>query len=366
MITVLKYKVSWKQGALHPQSPKDNMSRINTISEFLLHAGTDYRIFDMGRAIRPLSSQLFLDLELGSKAAPYPRQQHAWFGIVFFNKGLSQEHFIWFVKLPLDEQSKIVSAARNQFLQIVAEALGLELEKKTGHNKAELPENPFTFIPNQQQLANFNSISRRSLGLPPSQYFSYAKQYMQAPEQLDWKKITVQGLADLGAAVNDEPIQTLLFQQFPHLTYEVKLALCETLENHPINNQTATFLVDEWRRQKSDQRYLLATTRALSQSISSDLVMSFLREVLNQKEFIDNDLLVLIAARHWQALEDKALMSLFMQHLSNADAALFVGLFRDLVQIPSCRQLMLNVLRWPEKDPALLRAIEILFESQTI
>ena len=36
------------------------MSQINTISEFLLQAGTDYRVFDMARGIRQLESQLFL------------------------------------------------------------------------------------------------------------------------------------------------------------------------------------------------------------------------------------------------------------------------------------------------------------------
>ena len=61
------------------------MSQINTISEFLLQAGTDYRVFDMARGIRPIASQLFLEIESASVPAPYPRQQHAWFGILFFN-----------------------------------------------------------------------------------------------------------------------------------------------------------------------------------------------------------------------------------------------------------------------------------------
>ena len=57
------------------------MSSIDTISEFLLHAGTDYRVFDMARGIRPLDSQSFLEIENGTVPAPYPRQQHIWFGV---------------------------------------------------------------------------------------------------------------------------------------------------------------------------------------------------------------------------------------------------------------------------------------------
>ena len=126
------------------------MSQINTISEFLLQAGTEYRVFDMARAIRPIEAQLFLEIESGTVPAPYPRQQHAWFGILFFNKQMSNERYIWFVKLPLDEQGLVIGAARQQFLQIVVEALGQTLDKQNNPNN-QLPENPFTFVPNQQQ-----------------------------------------------------------------------------------------------------------------------------------------------------------------------------------------------------------------------
>ena len=65
---------------------------INSISEFLLHAGTEYKVFDMGRRLTQLDAQSFLDIENGSAYAPYPRQQHAWFGIVFWNKQASTQH----------------------------------------------------------------------------------------------------------------------------------------------------------------------------------------------------------------------------------------------------------------------------------
>lgn len=67
-----------------------NANSINSISEFLLHAGTEYIVFDMGRRLTALDNQAFLDIENGSTVAPFPRQQHAWFGIVFFGIKIAQ------------------------------------------------------------------------------------------------------------------------------------------------------------------------------------------------------------------------------------------------------------------------------------
>lgn len=340
------------------------MSRINTISEFLLHAGTDYRIFDMGRAIRPLSSQTFLDFELNHISAPYPRQQHAWFGLVFFNKGLSQEQYIWFVKLPLDEQGKLISAARNQFLHIVVEALGAEMEKS--HNaKQGLPENPFTFVPKQSQLASFNSLTRQKLALAPSQYLEFAEQYLRSPQNTDWQQLSLQGIADLTAKISEAPTHDLVIQQFSNLAPEVQMALCDALENHPVSTRLGERLIDEWRRKGKEPSYLIAILRALSQSDDEAQITQLLIDVLQQDNLVTHDLLILISARHWQKLKDQQVLTLFIQRLSSAPVELFTGLFRDLVQIPDCREIMLNVLRWPEKEPALVLRISTLFETQS-
>ena len=168
------------------------MSQINTISEFLLQAGTDYRVFDMARGIRPLESQVFLEIENATIPAPFPRQQHAWFGVLFFNKKISDERYIWFVKLPLDEQGLVIGAARQQFLQIVVEALGQSLDKQNNPNN-QLPENPFTFVPNQQQLADFNSIGRVELEIPLSEHLNLVEQYLATPERHDWRTSSYAG-----------------------------------------------------------------------------------------------------------------------------------------------------------------------------
>ena len=189
------------------------MSQINTISEFLLQAGTEYRVFDMARGIRPLESQLFLEIESATLPAPYPRQQNAWFGILFFNKQMSHERYIWFLKLPLDEQGLVIGAARQQFLQILVEALGQTLDKQNNPNN-QLPENPFTFVPNQQQLADFNSIGRVELDIPLSEHFDLVKQYLTNPERLDWRTVRLQGIADFTASLQQDTLKQLMLKKF--------------------------------------------------------------------------------------------------------------------------------------------------------
>ena len=73
---------------------------IQTLSEFLLHAGTNFQLFDLGRGVHAMDTQMFLDLENGMLPCPRPRQQHAWFAIVFWSGKPVKQHYVWFVKFP--------------------------------------------------------------------------------------------------------------------------------------------------------------------------------------------------------------------------------------------------------------------------
>lgn len=339
------------------------MSQINTISEFLLHAGTNYHVFDMGRAIRRLTSQLFLDIELGGTPAPYPRQQHAWFGIIFFNPNLNKEHYIWFIKLPLDEQGLVISAARQQFLQIVVDALGQQLDK---NERNQLPENPFTFIPGQQQLADFNSISRQSVGLLPSQHHVLAVQYLQNPQIVEWQTLSVQGIADVLAFIQQDGTEDTFIQQFKNFAPQVQLAFCHSFENHVISPECSAMLLAWWHEAPFEQTRLTALLRALSQSNEHAQLRALIQQVLENGDWLSQNVLILLAARHWQSLHDIELMSAYIHKLAETDTELFGSLFRDLVQIPDTRAKMLAILRWPDKPVSLANAIGKLFMSQNL
>jgi hypothetical protein len=340
------------------------MSQINTISEFLLQAGTDYRVFDIARGIRPLESQGFLEIENATLPAPFPRQQHAWFGILFFNKQMNNQHYIWFVKLPLDEQGLVIGASRQQFLQIVIEALGQTLDKQNNANN-QLPENPFTFIPNQQQLADFNSIARVELALPLSEHLNLVEQYLAHPERHDWRAVPLQGIADFTASLQQSERRNLLLKQFLTLAPEMQYALCASLENHKIDEEISTLLINWYHKDPEDEKRLHSVLRALCQSQAKTAVNSLLSSVLNCANGQTSAALMLIAARHWQYLKELSILTLYAELLATCENDAFIGLYSDLVQIPEIREAMLGVLRWPEKSPQLTQAIGQLFGQNT-
>lgn len=341
------------------------MSQINTISEFLLQADTDYRVFDMARGIRALKSQDFLEIESATVPAPYPRQQHAWFGVLFFNKNISNEHYIWFVKLPLDEQGLVIGAARQQFLQVVIEALGQTLDKKNNTNN-QLPDNPFTFVPKQQQLADFNSIARIELGIPLSEHLDSVDKYFANPEAHDWHTIPLQGIADFTASLQRGNRKKCLSKQFSGLTPDIQHALCSSLENHNIDGDISTLLINWYHQDTLDERRLHSVLRGLCQSQDKVSVNSLLSLVLDSVSEQTSSVLMLIAARHWHYLKEPVIRKRYIEQLANSGSDVFIGLYSDLVQIPEIRQFMLDVLRWPEKSPQLTLAIGQLFGQKTI
>jgi hypothetical protein len=340
------------------------MSQINTISEFLLQAGTDYRIFDMARGIRPLESQLFLEIESATLPAPYPRQQHAWFGILFFDKKMCNEHYIWFIKLPLDEQGLVIGAAKQQFLQLVVEALGQTLDKQNSTNN-QLPENPYTFVPNQQQLADFNSIGRVELDIPLSEHLDLVEQYLTHPEQYNWRRLPLQGIADFTASLQQGENRHLLLKQFTTLAPDMQYALCASLENRQINEDISKLLINWYHQDVKDEIRLHSVLRGLSQSQDKTAVSSLITSVLNSSNGLKISVLMLIAARHWQYLKESATLSIYVELLAVCEDSPFIGLYSDLVQIPEVREAMLGVLRWPQKSKQLTHAIGQLFGQNT-
>ena len=341
------------------------MSQISTISEFLLQAGTEYRIFDMGRTIRKLPAQQFLDIENAIKAPQYPRLRHAWFGIVFWNKQLSEQHYIWFIKLPVDEQGMLIPASRNHFLQIIVEALGSELEHAEDKN-GQLPENPYTFVPTQQQLADFNSVSRVSLKLGQSEYYQAALTYLNAPQDNHWQTVPLQGITDVVANLADDKVQTLLANQFSQLADEVKFPLLISMENQTVEIKLAE-RIQHWLQQNpGNATYWQYGLRALCQSPCNGLVKLLLQQCVDSELGKDLPLLTVIGGRHWQHLEDPGLLTPYMENVAALDEQepIFAAIYTDLVCIPSLRPHILGLLRAEQKSPALTQAIGKLFSAQ--
>jgi hypothetical protein len=327
------------------------MSHISTLSEFLLQAGTEYRVYDIGRGIRYLPDQAFLDIEHGKQPYPYPRQSHAWLGIVFWNKNLSKEHYIWFLKLALDETSALMSASRDHFLSIVIEAL----EKGTGSTSDTLSniENPYSFTPSQQTMADFNAMTKKALKLQPSQYYQETVQFLSAPSVMNWQQIATQGIADFCARIDDESNIEILIKAYPTIATPVHQALLSSLENYELSEQLAHSLIAYAKANSNDTNLTALTLRALAQSQSHAFVQHYVISILNSELAKDINVLSVVVARHWQLLIDEHVLTKLLEQAVSINIDVCVGLYKDLVMIPLMRQHMLNMLIKEAERPML-------------
>jgi len=339
---------------------------INSISEFLLHAGTEYLVFDLGRRLEPTDSQTFLEIENGNAYAPYPRQQHAWFGIVFWNKNASTQHYIWFVKLPLDEQGLVVAAARNHFLEIIVDALGQSVAEDT--DKAQtLPDNPYSFVPNQSQLAQFNALVKSTLNQALSEDAQKVEAYIQAPQLVDWQQISMQSVADFVYRFNTHSKKDVLenaIKSNASLYSDVFFnTLMEMSESVPLSEELLSAYLREIEN-KDDVN--LAALRATSEGTFKPAINSKLLDLLKSEKTQRLDILSVIAARHFEQMEP-LLLSAFLEQAAVVDdkedhkGALFAGFFSDLVQIPKLRRQVLTLLHSDANSQVLGNAFQQLF-----
>lgn len=335
---------------------------INSLSEFLLQAGTEYLVYDMGRGIVKLDNQQFLDLENNQLRVERARAGHAWYGIVFWNKQLSHEHYIWFVKLPVDENMLLSAAARNQFLEIVVTALGQGLEHKQDP-AAQLPDNPFIFQPSQQQLADFNAISRVDIGLPAREGVQTVLQYLRAPSIQEWSQMSLQNIADTAANFATTELSELLISNLHVLPEQVLLPLLSSLEHQSLPSHLTNSLIELY--DLTDEVSLqYALLRAISACADEHQKLLFVQHVIQQDK-IDAESLVIIAGRYWQVLAQPEALQVYLQRVAVFDPsfALFSGLYTDLVHLPLVRSNALALLRQAEKPRELTQAIGYLFNS---
>lgn len=343
-------------------------NNINSISEFLLHAGTEYLVFDMGRRLISIDSQTFLDIENGRAYAPYPRQQHAWFGIVFWNKQASTQHYIWFIKLPLDEQGLVVTATRNHFLEIIVDALGHAVAEDT--EKAQtLPDNPYSFVPGQTQLAQFNALVKHTLKQPLNEEAQKVEAYLKAPQLVDWQQISMQSVADFVHGLHDHPQNENIIKAFERnmsLYADVFLnTFMEMSENITLPARLETLFL---ARLQHEEGISLGALRALSDATFNEKINAQLIELLNKPISQRLDVLSVIAARHYEQM-DSALIRAFLEQTAMVDkkdgheGALFAGFFSDLVQIPKLRRQVLSLLRSEDHSNELANAFSTLFNQ---
>lgn len=335
---------------------------ISTISEFLLHAKTQHIVIDMGRTIRKIDNQTFFEWESQQAPCLYPRQNHGWFCITFWNETTSNQHYIWFVKLPLDEQGFILQASQSHFLSIVAKALGSQLEYNT-ETERQIPENEYVFQPSQQQMADTHAYINKLLNHQPVNT-SKVNAYMQQPLVCDWQTLSIQEIANYVMAIERSDqchVQSVICKNLHDYPPAVLTSLFSSLENVSQNDKLSEALIAFHHSPKLPHIKTLCL-RAMH-SDGDIKVLDYIRKLVNSDDLRDIETCVVIAGRYWVIFEDMSYLTRFFEVVCELDQQfeLFRGLYADLARLPDIRNNVLKFLRCENRSALVANAIGSLF-----
>lgn len=346
---------------------------IRTLWQFLDATQTHYRVFDLGRRIVKIPQQQFIDFEEARIAYPQPLQQHAWLGIVGQNRKNREEHFVWFLRFRLDEQGKLIQAARDDFLESLLTTVGGNIAAQSEEELQDLmSESPHGFKPKQENMASFHAKALKSLGLPPSRYFAHARDYFAGKPGWDqWAFVGLQGIADMAARWDEDDHEAILTAAIPHLPDEPFVALCHCLEHEAYGVKLAEAIAERidalWQQADTPMGLVASGLRALSHCKASGLRQGLLDRLLADERASNIDLLAAIAARCWEDLkEDEARRRRYVEAVAEAGEPeqVFTPIMADLMFLPGMRELLLKNLRDPGRSEALSRAVEVMFKTQ--
>lgn len=347
------------------------MNSLNTLSEFLLQAKTQFRVYEMGRKIKKIPTDEFLKFETNQLPYPAPIQRQAQFALTFWNKNENNQHYLWFLQFPLDEQGLLLQGSRNAFLNMVVESLGLMMEKTPSKEEQErLASNPYVFKPSTEKVAMLHAIINRDFIRPASQYYPNAQAYFSGQSGWEnWQEVGVQGICDVAARLDRDNNSEHLQKALPQLPDEPLYSLCQALEHEAIPTQIAEQLADliarESAKPTTDDVRLSMLLRALSSAPAQGLRTALYDKLLTHRpnQEAQTQTLIALAGRCWHDLTDETLLLRFFEAAVRQEQGqeLFIYLFSDLVAIPALRQYVLAMLRTPERSNALGSAIGLLF-----
>lgn len=342
--------------------------KLNSIDEFLHQAGFSYIVYDMGRRMVQLTPQQFNQFETGVLAYPTPLQHHAWLGLLGWQEEDKSHHFIWFLKLPLDELGKMNPLARDELLHHLIKQMGRRL-LTSAHSPESAAPLPHGFTPGEECMAMFHAKAALRLGQPASRYYQYARDYLTGKQGYEqWAFVGMQGLADVVARLKQEGNEELLKQAIPQLPVQPFGQLCRFLEHEEISSDLAAGLIKRaGKRDKTtvNREDLVAIIRALAGCTDSDLRQNLIRQVLTGPYGNDIEILAAISGRCWEDIRNKEICRLFLEclainsHHQNG----FTHLLMDLLAIPGMREAVMQGLRDPNRSEELAQAMGQFFKQ---
>ena len=343
------------------------MSEDITLCGFLENTGAQLRFYDMGRRISEIPRDDFLAFEKTTLPYPQPMQQKAWLALIQ-QRERHEEPVVWFLRFELDEQGKLVLATRDYFIHRFIELAGNQ--QADTDLAAALQDNPFTFKPREDKLANLHAIIHRDLGLPPSQYFEHARDYFAGKLGWDqWTFVGFQGIADLAARKSEPHVCRLLAESVQHLPDEPLIALSQCLEHHAVGGLLGPALLARLHQalesESAGATLVAALLRGLSQAESGTLSEA-IASTLNNDAACNPEILAAIGGRAWQALGEPDVAKAYLERLAApcVNPQVFQRCVGDLLRLPGMQQHILGVLRGPDRSERLAAAFQTMLGSQ--
>lgn len=344
-------------------------SKSTTLVEFLQSTGARVSIYDLGRRVVKIPGKQFLKFEKTELPYPQPLQNHACFALSMLDQSVSDEPVIWFLRLPLDEQGKLVQASRDYFIHRLLEVAA---EKHAGeHSEVDaFKDNPFIFKPREDKMAVFHAKLAHDLGRPPSRYFAHSLEYFSGKPGWDqWSFVGYQGIADVAARVHETTINDLLIHAVPVLPQPPLIALCHCLENEPLALPLSGALMNRLETEISasqpDLSIITALVRGLSLSVSKSTKDRMFELVISSQHATHIELLTAISGRAWELLDQPEHASRYLQALAQSPAgqSAFNHCLSDLLSIPGLRTALLQVVRAPNRSDELAGAFSAMMQQ---
>ncbi|MDH5765315.1 MAG: DUF3549 family protein [Gammaproteobacteria bacterium] len=337
------------------------MTDISGISDFLTQAGTEFRVFDLGRRIQQIPHETFLLFEQGESPYPYPLQQQAWLGIMVWQEDQSDDLVIWFVRFPLDASGKLTTTIRDDFLYRLIKKQESDSEEDT---------NPYGFKPKQEHMACFHAKAALILNQPASKFYAHAQDYFAGKPGYDqWAFVGFQGIADMAARLSENSNLACITIALPQLPTQSLDALCQCLEHEVIpdklSDALAQRLTTELAANSINSNLISLLIRALSGSANNQLCSESIKQVLSSSVATDAEIIASISGRCWLYLKQQDMMQQFLENLAHCPEGqeFFNMVILDLVNIPGMQDSLNAAIRSSERSPQLAKAIGELLQN---
>ncbi len=348
------------------------MSEIRNLCDFLEQTKNPYRVFDLGRRVCKLSNQQFKAFECDNAPYPYPLQGHAWIGIVNWSLDNRDEQLVLFLKLPLNEEGRLVYAARDDLVYRMLKSFKASLDAQNeGKSEVEdaMRNSPYGFTPNQERMAVFHAKALKTMGHPPSKYYAHARDYFSGKLGYEqWAFVGMQGIADVSTHWDDSDNATTLAEAIPQLPEQPFEALCKCLENEQITTTLATPLLERFYHWLDDEKanplLISAALRALSFAQTEGMRRDAIKQLLQSPHKNSLDLLITISGRCWNDLKESELCLLYLETLANSGhgSQIFNQLLADLLYMPGLREPIMKQIKNPNQSIALATMLKAMFD----